>query len=45
MFLYGGSMWDAIAGVKQMHPDWSTASATRFVDRSIQHYCPGRAPF
>lgn len=41
----GGSMWDAITQVKQMHPGWTTTSATHFVDRSIQNYCPSRAPF
>jgi hypothetical protein len=41
----GGSMWDAITQVKQLHPGWSTTSATHFVDRSIQNYCPSRAPF
>jgi hypothetical protein len=41
----GGSMWDAIKQVKQMHPSWDTTQATHFVDRSIQNYCPDRAPF
>lgn len=41
----GGSMWDAITQVKQSHPGWSTTTATHFVDRSIQNYCPSRAPF
>jgi|GEM_PF-2849125 hypothetical protein len=41
----GGSMWDAITQVKQMHPSWGTTQATHFVDRSIQNYCPGSSPF
>jgi Protein of unknown function (DUF732) len=40
----GASMWDAIEQVKQMHSTWSIVSATHFVDRSIQNYCPGKAP-
>jgi hypothetical protein len=26
----GGSMWDAITQVKQMHPGWSTTSTTHY---------------
>ena len=44
MFLAGGSMWNAIAQIRRMHPDWSVPTATRFVERSIQHYCPAQAP-
>jgi hypothetical protein len=39
----GGSMWDAIQQVKEAE-SWSTVAATHFVDRSIQNYCPERAP-
>jgi hypothetical protein len=39
----GASMWDAIQQVKQMH-DWTIVLATHFVDRSIQNYCPDKAP-
>jgi hypothetical protein len=41
----GGSMWDAITQVKQIHPSWGTVLATHFVDRSVQNYRPDRAPF
>ena len=40
----GASIWDAIQQVKQQHSTWSTVSATHFVDRSIQNYCPDKAP-
>lgn len=40
----GASMWDAITQTNQMHPSWSFVSATHFVDRSIQNYCPQEAP-
>lgn len=39
-----GSMWDAIEGEKQMHPSWGIVGATHFVDRSVQNYCPDKAP-
>jgi hypothetical protein len=41
----GGSMWDAIQQLRQMHPSWSIVSSTHFVDRSVQNYCPDKAPF
>ena len=40
----GSSLWDAMEQTRQMHPSWSVESATHFVDRSIQNYCPERAP-
>ena len=40
----GASMWDAIQQVQGMHASWSVVSATHFVDRSIQNYCPDKAP-
>jgi hypothetical protein len=38
----GGSIWDAVDGQQQIHPDWSAVTATYFVQESIQHYCPDR---
>jgi hypothetical protein len=39
-----GSMLDAMIQVKQQH-SWSMTEAAHFVDRSVQNYCPSRAPF
>jgi len=40
----GASIMDAIEQVKQQRASWSTVTATHFVDRSIQNYCPDKAP-
>jgi hypothetical protein len=39
-----GSIFDAMQQVQQRHSAWSTVTSTHFVDRSIQNYCPDRAP-
>jgi hypothetical protein len=46
MFLLSGSgsMMDAMIQAKQQH-SWNMTEAAHFVDRSVQNYCPSRAPF